>query len=120
MVLTLLTYCYATGRYSSDEIEASLLTDPVVGRLCAGRFLTSDTIRRFRRLNRGPLGVSLQLLQQRAWHHRFGSVRCLGAEAGSPTASSSLGDAEFVYAMAATAAERIRQALLADTLALDV
>lgn len=52
MMLALLTYCYATGRFSSREIEQASYFDVAVRYLCAQTHPDHDTICTFRRVNR--------------------------------------------------------------------
>ena len=51
MMLALLVYCYATGRFSSRVIERSSWEDVAVRYLCAGEHPDHDTICKFRREN---------------------------------------------------------------------
>lgn len=51
MMLTLLIYCYATGRFSSRVIEEASWSDVIVRYICGGD-LHPDTICSFRRTNR--------------------------------------------------------------------
>lgn len=52
MMLALLTYCYATGRFSSREIEQASHFDVAVRYVCAQTHPDHDTICSFRRENR--------------------------------------------------------------------
>ena len=52
MMLTLLIYCYATGRFSSREIEQASWCDVAVRYICAQTHPDHDTICTFRRRNR--------------------------------------------------------------------
>jgi len=52
VMLTVLTYCYATGVYGSKEIELKTSQDEILRFLCAGTQLTERHIRDFRRQNR--------------------------------------------------------------------
>lgn len=53
MVLVLLIFCYATGRFSSREIEAATYSDVIVRYICGGDLHPDhDTICTFRRKNR--------------------------------------------------------------------
>jgi len=52
MMLALLVYCYATGRFSSREIEQAGYYDVAVRYLCAQTHPDHDTICAFRRRNR--------------------------------------------------------------------
>ncbi len=55
LMLTLLIYCYATGRMGSRQIEAATYTDVAVRYICGGQAHPDhDTICTFRRAN-GPL-----------------------------------------------------------------
>ena len=49
MLLTLLTYCYGLGLYSSSEIEEESHRDEIIRTLVAGHFPDAQTLRRFRR-----------------------------------------------------------------------
>jgi hypothetical protein len=48
-LLSLVTYAYASGRQSSDEIEEAARQDRALAYLAAGQLPSSPTIRRFRR-----------------------------------------------------------------------
>ncbi len=52
MLLALLVYCYATGRFSSRVIEEASWCDVAVRYICAGTHPDHDTICTFRRVNR--------------------------------------------------------------------
>ncbi len=52
MMLALLVYCYATGRFGSRGIERASWEDVAVRYLCAGEHPDHDTICTFRRVNR--------------------------------------------------------------------
>jgi len=118
-MLSVLTYCYATGCYASEEIETLTATDRTVCYLCANQMLNSVEVRHFRRSNRELLHSCLLALHRRAWQHRFGSLR------GSTASSSDLARAGctrggvLVFRLAAAAEQKIQQAVLADTMALD-
>ena len=119
-MITVLTYCYATGRYPSDEIETVATADATVRYLCMNQFLTSSAIRRFRRAHRALIHSCLTALHRRAWQHRFG-LGPSGAEGTVDFAcSGSYQDETFTYRLAATAEAKIQQAILADSMALDV
>jgi len=51
MMLSLLIYCYATGRFSSRDIEAASHIDVAVRYICGNRHPDHDTICAFRREN---------------------------------------------------------------------
>ncbi len=52
MMLALLVYCYATGRFSSRRIEQATYADVVVRYICANTHPDHDTVCKFRRDNR--------------------------------------------------------------------
>ena len=52
LLLTLLTYCYAAGIYSSEDIEWACRNDSGAQYLCANTPINQETIRHFRRLHR--------------------------------------------------------------------
>ncbi len=114
VMLTLLTYCYASGRYGSQEIEDAVASDPLLRYLCAGDEPPSTAIRRFRRVYRGPLSVCLlrvflaAVLQPRDNHG--------WAKRGEPGGSANLG----IETAAKAAEAAIAKAVFADTTALDV
>ena len=68
MMLALLIYCYATGRFGSRTIEAASYSDVAVRYLCANHHPDHDTICAFRSANekafRAAFVTVLQLAQQ--------------------------------------------------------
>src|SRR5881628_2304331 len=52
VLLSLLTYCYAAGIYSSTDIELSFTQDMLVRHLCAYTYPEAHQSRCFRRANR--------------------------------------------------------------------
>ena len=71
---TLLTYCYARGVYSSEEIEGRLSADPGVAYICAGQKPDWHMLRRFRRDNALlMLGILTRLLELIS--HQIGALR---------------------------------------------
>jgi hypothetical protein len=119
-MLTVLTYCYATARYGFDEIESATATDTTIRYLCAKHFVTSSAIRRFRRVHRALLHSCLTSLLRRAWWHRFGRLD-RGGEGSAEFARAEGGhDDRCTYRLAAVAEQQIQQAILADSMALDV
>ncbi len=109
MLCTLLSYCYVTGRYASEDIEAALGRDPTLRYLCAGRYPAWPVLRRFRRVHRGLLTACLGRLIRRAWESRGRSVpEAAGGADALPTRAVALGE------------ELLQRAVLADTMAADV
>jgi hypothetical protein len=59
---TLLTYAYATGLYSSEEIVSRIQTDDTLRYIAARTCPSADALRRFRRTHRQLLQAALSLL----------------------------------------------------------
>lgn len=68
---SVLTFCYATGVFSSNDIEAAALHDPLVRYLCANHRPSWQTIREFRRRNSATLKLSLARLFALTIHGSF-------------------------------------------------
>lgn len=110
---TLLTYCYATGVYSSREIEYAASSDKTVRYICANQRPSWPAIRQFRRQNmpwiRKALGKILALRAEQK--EKIGecyagwSIR----RRGIPDAPDFSQEAEA----------RLRRAIQADSMALD-
>lgn len=67
MMMTLLTYCYAVGRYGSQDIEQATRTDPTVRYICAREYPDERAIRHFRRYNRPLIQHCLAFVLQQLW-----------------------------------------------------
>jgi hypothetical protein len=80
VMLSLLTYCYACGRYSSEEIERAIEREPVLRYLSAGLRPASAQIRGFRRRHRRALTRCLGQVLALAWRRRLEA----GPDAGCP------------------------------------
>src|SRR5438128_2389954 len=52
MLLTLLTYCYSSGTYGSQDIVQAIRQKPRVRYICAHNFPDWQTLRKFRRHSR--------------------------------------------------------------------
>ncbi len=71
MLLTLLTYCYATGLYSSEDIVDAAYKDATVRYIC-GSFRPDETLLRwFRRHHREPLRAALVHVFKQVWAFHF-------------------------------------------------
>jgi hypothetical protein len=66
MLLALLTYCYASGVYGSEDIEWDCQNDPTARSLCGNASPNQETIRRFRRANRPLIEACLACVYGRA------------------------------------------------------
>ena len=71
MMLTLLTYCYAANRMSSEEVVRSLNENLTVRYICAHHFPKWNEIRLFRRHHRDDLRRCLIQVYQQSWAARL-------------------------------------------------
>src|SRR5207244_2721542 len=71
MMLTLLTYCYATGVYASTDIELNMQHDRMIRYLCAKNYLNLPVLREFRRYSRDRIKECLATVLRRVWELRF-------------------------------------------------
>ena len=115
VLLGLLTYCYATGNYSSTEIELSFTQDMLVRHLCADTYPEAHQSRWFRRNNRRSIQRSLTEVLYLAWR-----IRCRLDESG-PGAPADFNpcfeqgvDEQEALLFAAEAEERMNRAVRLD------
>jgi hypothetical protein len=112
LLVTLLTYCYATGMYESRQIEFETKRDATLRYLCGNACPDWNILRHFRRFHRGAITQSLVKLFTLAWKSRFGFE--LGPEGdGRETFQFRVSD------FPAEAAERVDRAIRCDSMALD-
>jgi len=71
MMLSIVTYAYATGVFESDEIVRACYGDPVFRSICTEAVPTAKTIGRFRRDNRGLFKWSLSQVFKRVLKAKF-------------------------------------------------
>lgn len=86
-VLGIVSYCYAKGVYSSDEIERKILSDPDVRAACADEVPSAGALRRFRRLNRDAIVATLEKFFGR-WQRRKMTDLLPGSAPVPPTQQS--------------------------------
>jgi hypothetical protein len=67
MMLTLLSYCYASRLYGSQEIERAVCTNRTIRYICARTFPDWRAIRYFRRHNRELIEQCLAYVLRKAW-----------------------------------------------------
>jgi hypothetical protein len=121
ILLTLLTYGYARGVFSSEAIMRTSMRDPVLGYLCAGATPTREQVRQFRRRHRPLIAQCLGKVLFSAWQFRLwlgltqDAADELPAWLGPDTWSESQAAAFF----AGTAERRVDHAVLLDSMALD-
>src|SRR5262245_37658261 len=71
ILLTLLSYAYATGSCESSEVAEGCYQDTILRKICLGEAPTPTAIARFRRENRGLLKWSLAQVFKRAVKTKF-------------------------------------------------
>ena len=121
LMLTLLTYCYATGVYASTDIELSMQHDQMIRYLCARNYVNLPVLREFRRYSRDRIRECLAAVLQRVWELRFceedahptAAASCLGVSFGRWLNTGRTPD------FTAEAEQRIVRAVRADSMAMD-
>jgi hypothetical protein len=118
ILLGLLTYCYAVGRYRSSDIEFNHDQDSMVRHLAADQYPEAHTLQSFRRHNKQSVKSCLMEVLLRAWqlHSRCGTPD-FSSDPDEPSGGSGFdshyaqpADSEF----AAAAEERIQSAIRFD------
>src|SRR5215204_1622812 len=66
MMLTLLSFCYASSYYGSEDIARAISVDRMVRYICARTYPDAHAIRRFRRCGRGLLDQALGYVLRQA------------------------------------------------------
>jgi len=120
-MLTLLTYCYATGVYASTDIELSMQRDQMVRYLCSKNYLTLQVLREFRRYTRDRIKECLTTVLQRVWKLRFCDEDACPI-AAAPNPGLSFGrwlNMRPTPDFTAEAEQRIVRAVRADSMAMD-
>jgi hypothetical protein len=74
MMLALLIYCYATGRFGSRTIEAASYSDVAVRYLCANHHPDHDSICTFRTASKRAFKAAFVSVLQLAQHLRLSKV----------------------------------------------
>ncbi|PYJ80887.1 MAG: hypothetical protein DME22_22870 [Verrucomicrobia bacterium] len=119
VLLGLLTYCYASGVFSSQEIEARVRKDPILILLCGQELPDWHLIRRFRRYNRDLIQHCLEVTLYRA-NAASGPRASVGPEGNDPVVSAARSsDAVDRGQCGEDAGERIRWAINLDHMFLD-
>jgi transposase len=89
MMLTLLIYCYATGRFGSRTIEAATHSDVAVRYLCANHHPDHDSICTFRRENQAAFQAAFVTVLQLAHHLRLTRVGTVSVDGTKIQANAS-------------------------------
>jgi len=116
MMLTLLTYCYATGAYGAVDIELNTRHDQMTRYLCARTYPDIDAIRGFRRLNRPQIRECLAVVLKRAWELRFSDEQAGNRSDSDPGNWQTL---KFTEPLTREAEERVARAVRTDSMTLD-
>ncbi|SRR6266566_5129146 len=121
LMLTLLTYCYATGVYASTDIELSTQNDQMMRYLCARSDLNLPVLREFRRYSRDRIKECLATVLRRVWELRFcDEDACPMAAASYPGVSFSRWlNMRPTPDFTTEAEQRIVRAVRADSMAMD-
>jgi hypothetical protein len=109
VLLTLLTYAYASGTLPSEEIERQTEKDSTFRYLCARTYPTESTLRQFRRQNRVLIRQCLARVFEAAWQQRFGE-----------TPNAELSQMWLPALLNLEAEKRILYAVQLDSMAMDV
>jgi hypothetical protein len=112
LLVTLLTYCYATGVYESRQIEFETKRDATLRYLCGNACPDWNTLRNFRRFHRRAIAQSLEKLFSLAWKSHFGGKIRSRGDVREPFQF-------WAIDFSAEAAERIDRAIRCDSMALD-
>ena len=113
-LLALLTYCYATGTFASQESERRIATDDAVRYLAANSHPRSDDLRVFRRRWKHLIKQCLVTLLILAWRSRSIGAADSDCEPATPPVP-----AELLRHFVCDAEQRIHQAVQLDSMDLD-
>jgi len=89
MMLALLIYCYATGRFGSRTIEAATYSDVAVRYLCANHHPDHDSICTFRRVNQAAFQAAFVTVLQLAHQLRLTRVGSVSVDGTKLQANAS-------------------------------
>ena len=121
LMLTLLTYCYATGVYATTDIELGMQQDRMICYLCAKNYLNLAALREFRRYSRDRIKECLATVLRRVWDLHFCDVDACPV-AGASDLGVSFGhwlNTRATPDFTAEAEQRIIRAVRADSMAMD-
>jgi len=109
---SLLTYSYAVGHFSSDEIESAAIHDPATRYLCANYTPRSETIRDFRRQHSASVTASVAQL--------FKIITAATPQTYSALSFDRLPVLPPIHSFQSLAQQRLTRAIQADSHALDI
>ena len=116
-MLAMLTYCYASGVYGSEDVEQMMYEDTAFRALCGMDYPDHLRLRRFRRYNHGPIQKTLEETLRGTWS----SSDHAGLDGGTAKSESSNGllDAANQDRIAREARSRIEKAMFIDQMTTD-
>lgn len=119
-LLTLLVYCYATGRFGSEGIEAAWATDGALRYLTARQSPSAAVLRRFRRNHRAQLEPALNRMLLSCWRLR-GAAAPVWRALSQPRlgTSASLPLSALQDQISEETRARVERAILEDSVAAD-
>lgn len=106
MMLALLIYCYATGRFGSRAIEAATHSDVAVRYLCANTHPDHDSICEFRKANESAFKAAFVSVLQLAHHLRLTRVGTVSVD-GTKIQANASKHAAVSYARAGEMIEQL-------------
>jgi hypothetical protein len=121
-LLSLLVYAYATGTFSSQDIQRQLETDPGLRELLPENPVDPLTLRVFRRRWRQLIKQCLVVLFQRVWAEHYSDQSWLRTKSSEdcPQWIGCSGDPRLIKDFLCEAESRILRAILYDTMEADV
>src|SRR5258708_6269367 len=106
MMLALLIYCYATGRFGSRAIEAATHSDVAVRYICANTHPDHDSICAFRTANGAAFKAAFVSVLQLAHHLRLTQVGTVSVD-GTKIQANASKHAAVTYARAGEMIEQL-------------
>ena len=119
VMITLLTYCYATGLYGSEEVQLASQHDSMIRYLCARSYPDPSEIRTFRRYNRERIAEGLAGVLRRVWEIRFWAEDAVPIGHGRGTSLAGRMGVKATPNFRLEAERRIARAVRMDCMALD-
>lgn len=121
MLLTLLSYSYATGLYGSMDISSMVSQEKTLKYICAGNEPEWQTLRQFRRNYHQELQEVLIVVMQRVREMKFPKVnKTSGNDSGYlGNALSRWNSKSMVFDAVTEAKRRLQLAIAADSIAMD-
>lgn len=123
VLLAIITYCYTKGVYSCGEIEEAILNDSDLRMQLSNEFPDNRSLRRFRRLNREAIRVTLERAFGEA-KHKLGHIPPDRLQAAVKKTAEKLGISpngeETAFLVKQAVEDRIQKALFIDGMTKDL